>query len=107
MGPLTAFWYVLFMIPFFVFVPDVKMTTPTELNVKKAIKHLFLNIVNLRNQPSLGWFLVSSMFYRDAMNGIIFFGGIYAAGVLEMNTVQLGIFGILAAATGTIGAYWG
>jgi UMF1 family MFS transporter len=24
-----------------------------------------------------------------------------------MNTVQLGIFGILAAATGTIGAYWG
>ena len=47
------------------------------------------------------------MFYRDAMNGIFFFGGIYAAGVLEMNTVQLGIFGILAAATGTIGAYWG
>ena len=47
------------------------------------------------------------MFYRDAMNGIFFFGGIYAAGVLEMSTVQLGIFGILAAATGTIGAYWG
>ena len=45
-GPLTAFWYVLFMIPFFVFVPDVKMTTPTQLNVKKAIKHIFLNIVN-------------------------------------------------------------
>jgi UMF1 family MFS transporter len=106
-GPLTALWYVIFMIPFFVFVPDVKMTTPSQLDVKKAIGDLLLNIVNLRKQPSLGWFLVASMFYRDAMNGIFFFGGIYAAGVLEMNTVQLGIFGILAAATGTIGAYWG
>ncbi len=106
-GPLTALWYVIFIIPFFVFVPDVKMTTPSQLDVKKAIKNLLLNIVNLRNQPSLGWFLVASMFYRDAMNGIFFFGGIYAAGVLEMTTVQLGIFGILAAATGTIGAYWG
>jgi UMF1 family MFS transporter len=106
-GPLTALWYVVFMIPFFVFVPDVKMVTPSQLNVTKAISNLYSNIMNLRKQPSLGWFLVASMFYRDAMNGIFFFGGIYAAGVLEMSTVQLGIFGILAAATGTIGAYWG
>ena len=106
-GPLTALWYVVFMIPFFVFVPDVKMVKPSQLNVTKAIRDLYSNIMNLRNQPSLGWFLVASMFYRDAMNGIFFFGGIYAAGVLEMSTVQLGIFGILAAATGTIGAYWG
>jgi UMF1 family MFS transporter len=106
-GPLTAVWYIVFMIPFFVFVPDVKMATPSQLNIVKAIKDLLSNIVDLRNQPSLGWFLVASMFYRDAMNGIFFFGGIYAAGVLNMTTVQLGIFGILAAATGTIGAYWG
>ena len=106
-GPLTAVWYVIFMIPFFVFVPDVRMTTPSQIDVLKAIKNLLLNIVNLRNRPSLGWFLAASMFYRDAMNGIFFFGGIYAAGVLGMTTVQLGVFGILAAATGTIGAYWG
>ena len=106
-GPLTAIWYLIFIIPFFVFVPEAKLATVSKLDVMKALKDLLSNIINLKNDRNLAWYLISSMFYRDAMNAIFFFGGIYAAGVLEMSTVQLGLFGILAASTGTIGAYLG
>jgi hypothetical protein len=44
--------------------------------------------------PSLFAYLGSSMFYRDALNGIYAFGGIYAAGVLGWSIVQIGVFGI-------------
>jgi UMF1 family MFS transporter len=47
------------------------------------------------------------MLYRDALNGLYAFGGIYAAGVLQWSIVQIGIFGILANVTGAIGAWIG
>jgi MFS transporter, UMF1 family len=42
------------------------------------------------------------MFYRDALNGIYTFGGIYAAGVLGWTVIDVGVFGILAILTGAI-----
>lgn len=47
------------------------------------------------------------MLYRDALNGIYTFGGIYAAGVLGWSVVDTGIFGILAIITGAIFAWIG
>jgi UMF1 family MFS transporter len=47
------------------------------------------------------------MFYRDALNGIYAFGGLYAAGVLGWSVVDTGIFGILAIITGAIFAWLG
>src|SRR5690606_37683159 len=50
---------------------------------------------------------LSSMFYRDALNALYAFGGIYAAGVLHWSIVQIGIFGIVAALAGAVGAWLG
>jgi len=47
------------------------------------------------------------MLYRDALNGIYAFGGIYAAGVLGWGVTDVGAFGILAAITGAIFAWLG
>jgi UMF1 family MFS transporter len=47
------------------------------------------------------------MFYRDALNGMYTFGGIYALGVLEWSVIDIGVFGIMAAITGAIFAYLG
>jgi UMF1 family MFS transporter len=47
------------------------------------------------------------MFYRDALNGFYVFGGIYAAGVLGWSIVDIGIFGIVAATIGALGAWLG
>jgi UMF1 family MFS transporter len=50
---------------------------------------------------------MSSMFSRDALNGIYVFGGIYAAGVLGWTAVDLGVFGILGTITGALFAWLG
>jgi UMF1 family MFS transporter len=42
------------------------------------------------------------MFYRDALNGMYTFGGIYAVGVLNWSLIDIGIFGILAAISGAV-----
>ena len=42
------------------------------------------------------------MFYRDALNGMYTFGGVYALGVLDWSIQEIGIFGILAAISGAV-----
>ena len=47
------------------------------------------------------------MFYRDALNGMYVFGGIYASGVLDWSVVFIGVFGIVAIIAGAIFAVIG
>lgn len=108
-GPLTAIWYVVFMIPFFWWVREPKK--PGALSIGAAISGAWPELKGtLRALPrnrSLFAFLGSSMLYRDALNGIYTFGGIFAAGVLGWSVVSVGVFGILAATTGAIFAWLG
>ncbi|MGB0969270.1 MAG: MFS transporter, partial [Halocynthiibacter sp.] len=100
-------WFILGMIPFFLWVRDPKQSTVSVFKVTDAIKSLGQTLSHLPAQRSLMAYLVSSMFYRDALNGIFTFGGLYAAGVLEWSVVDTGIFGILAIITGAIFAWIG
>ncbi|MEM7733985.1 MAG: MFS transporter [Pseudomonadota bacterium] len=106
-GPFTAIWFVVFIVPFFLWVRDPKLATPPPGALKAAIQGLGQTIKRLPQTPSLFAYLGSSMFYRDALNGMYFFGGIYAAGVLEWSIIDTGIFGILAILSGAIAAWFG
>ncbi|SDH83525.1 MFS transporter [Alloyangia pacifica] len=105
-GPLTALWYAVFMIPFFLWVREPKATAS-----KGAVRHGLAQLKNtlrrLPRRPSLLAYLTSSMFYRDALNGMYAFGGIYAAGVLGWSVVDTGVFGILAIVSGAFFAWLG
>ncbi|HPD92883.1 MAG TPA: MFS transporter, partial [Pararhodobacter sp.] len=108
-GPLTAIWYIVFMIPFFRWVREPRK--PGALSIGAAIAgawpELKSTIASLPRNRSLFAFLGSSMFYRDALNGVYSFGGIYAAGVLGWSVTNVGIFGILATITGATFAWLG
>lgn len=106
-GPLTAIWYFVFMIPFFLWVRDPKPAKAAKGAVKGALTSLAGTLKGLPQTPSLFAYLGSSMFYRDALNGMYTFGGIYAAGVLKWSVVDTGIFGILAIISGAIFAWVG
>ncbi len=108
-GPFTAIWYVVFMIPFFLWVREPKMANriPVMQAARQAWPDLKESLKGLPQRRSLSAYLLSSMFYRDALNGMYFFGGIYAAGVLGWSVTNVGIFGILAAVTGAIFAWLG
>lgn len=102
-GPLTALWYVVFIIPLFLFTPDAARRERVTGAVRRGLAELWQTIRNISKEKSLFSFLLSSMFYRDALNGLYTFGGIYAVGVLGWTTLQLGVFGILASVTGIFG----
>jgi len=106
-GPLTAIWFMIFMVPFFLFVRDPESTTSRPGATREAIIGLARTLKALPHSPSLFAYLGSSMFYRDALNGMYVFGGIYAAGVLGWSVVDTGVFGILAIITGVIFAWLG
>ena len=108
-GPLTAIWYAVFMIPFFLWVKEPRR--PGAVGIGQAMRsawpELRATLARLPSNRSLSAYLASSMFYRDALNGMYTFGGIYAAGVLGWQSMQIGIFGIVALVTGALFAWLG
>ncbi|MEQ8368702.1 MAG: MFS transporter [Roseicyclus sp.] len=108
-GPLTAIWFAAFMIPFFLWVRDKRPegSIPVAQAARRAWPELKQTLKSLPRQRSLFAYLASSMFYRDALNGMYVFGGIYAAGVLGWGVVDVGIFGILAVLSGALFAWLG
>lgn len=93
-GPFTAIWYVVFMAPFFLWVREVPRPAT---GVARALGDLSRLIRTLPQRPSLFAHLMSSMLYRDSLNALYAFGGVYAAGVLGWSITQIGVFGIAGA----------
>ncbi|MCF6325993.1 MAG: MFS transporter [Devosiaceae bacterium] len=106
-GPFSAIWYLIFVIPMFLFTPDKGRIAETGSKLSKGLSNLLATLKSLPKRPSLSSFLISSMLYRDGLNALYAFGGIYAATVLGLSIIQVGVFGILAAFTGAIGAFFG
>jgi UMF1 family MFS transporter len=107
MGPLTALWFTLFAVPFFLFTPDEK---PAK-KFLPAIRHGFRSIIEtarkVRRHRDLAYFLLANMIYTDGLLALFAFGGIYGAGTFHWGTIELGLFGILLTITGSFGAYVG
>ncbi|NBE09191.1 MFS transporter [Paragemmobacter ruber] len=105
-GPFTAIWYAVFMIPFFLWVKEPHIER-RPLNLSLAFASLRDLIASLRYRGSLSAYLASSLFYRDALNALYGFGGVYASGVLGWEITQIGVFGVVGAVTAMIAAWIG
>lgn len=105
-GPFSAIWYAVFMVPFFLWVKEPR-TDARPLQIGAALASLMDLIRSLRFRKSLTAYLASSLFYRDALNALYAFGGVYAYNVLEWQTIQIGVFGILGAVTAMVAAFIG
>ena len=106
-GPLSAVWYVVFIVPFFLWTPDAKRQTSSSNSVVRGLRELKTTLAALPSRGSFLAYLVSSMFYRDALGGLFIFGGIYAAGVLGWGMFELGVFGVVGLVAGAAGAWIG
>lgn len=110
-GPLAAIWYVIFVIPLFLFTPDAV----TE-KVKKAkildsamagLKDTWALLKGLRNKPNILKFFFARMIYYDGLSALFAFGGIYASFVFNWTITTLGIFGIILSVAAALGAFVG
>ncbi len=106
-GPLTSIWFVVFVLPMFLFTPDLPAKRPVAAAVREGLRELRQSLAALpRNKPLLT-FLIANMIYMDGLISLFAFGGIYAASTFGWNTIQIGTFGLILAIAGTLGAWLG
>jgi UMF1 family MFS transporter len=107
-GPFSAVWYLVFMIPFFLFVPDARPAAqPRASERRAATAELWDTIRSLPSHRDMLLFLIARMIYADGLSAIFAFGGIYGATVFGWGALELGIFGIILTFTGVFGAVIG
>ncbi len=106
-GPLTAIWFVVFVLPMFLVTPDYPARHPLKDALRAGLSELKATLLDLPKQRSLAAFLLANMIYTDGLVSLYAFGGIYAAGTFGWNTIQLGTFGIILAIAGTFGGWFG
>ena len=106
-GPLTALWFVVFVLPMFLLTPDFPARRPIRAALGEGLRGLRQTLGELPRRRSIAVFLLANMFYTDGLISLFAFGGIYAAGTFGWRTIQMGTFGILLALAGAIGAWLG
>ena len=83
-GPFSALWYLIFVLPLFLFTPD-RPGTRAAAPVKTGITQLFAGAKDLYlNHRQIALFLLARMLYADGLGAVFAFGGIYAARVRMM-----------------------
>jgi len=107
MGPLTAIWFIIFVMPLFLFTPDGKARYRFVPAIKHGLASLVATIREAQRHRNLWFFLLANMIYTDGLIALFAIGGIYGAGLFGWQTIELGLFGIILTITGTIGAYLG
>ena len=105
-GPFAAAWYLVFMLPFFLFVPDAR-PAPAARTRPSALAELWSTLRELPGHRDMLFFLIARAIYIDGLSAIFTFGGIYGASVFGWQAFELGLFGIILTLTGAIGAVVG
>lgn len=93
-GPISALWYLLFILPMFLFTPDAGRGKPLPAAVRAGFNELGRTLLELRGKPGIFRFLIGRMIYQDGVNGLLTLGGIFAAAMFGWSTMEIGIYGI-------------
>jgi UMF1 family MFS transporter len=104
-GPFSALWYLVFVLPLFLFTPDRPATLRGPVPIGASLRQLARAVTALvRDHAQVALFLLARMLYADGLGAVFAFGGIYAGTVFGWGATELGIFGIILTLAGTIGA---
>ncbi|MGO7986769.1 MFS transporter [Rhizobium leguminosarum] len=94
-GPISAVWYLIFILPMFFFTPDVGKGLPFGTAVRSGLRELKNTLGELRERRGILTFLIARMIYQDGVNGLLILGGIFAAGMFGWATIEIGLYGII------------
>ncbi len=103
-GPLTAVWLGILILPLFFFTPDIPRT---DLSVATATRvgltRLYETFKALSHYRNIAIYLLARLIYYDGMTAVFAFIGIYAAGIFGWTTAQVGIFALITLNISAIG----
>lgn len=94
-GPISAVWYLIFVLPMFFFTPDAARGLPFAAAVRSGLHELKTTLGELKRRRGIARFLVARMIYQDGVNGLLILGGTFAAGMFGWATIEIGIYGII------------
>lgn len=95
-GPISAVWYLIFILPMFLFTPDAhKAAMPAATAVRRGVAELKHTIGELKQRSGILRFLIARMIFQDGVNGLLALGGTFAASMFAWQTVELGVYGII------------
>ena len=106
-GPLSALWFIVFVLPLFLYTPDEPVRMPVRAAIRQGLRMLAGTLRDLPRRRDASLFLLANMIAADGLVALFAFGGIYAAGTFGWGLIEIGLFGILLTVAGTIGAYVG
>jgi MFS transporter, UMF1 family len=108
-GPASALWLVVFVLPMFLFTPDLAQARPLSLwqCALQGGASLLATLRRLRHHRNAFTYLIAFMLYNDGLAAIIAFGGVYAKATFGWSTTTLGVFGIIVTLLAIPGAFLG
>jgi len=98
--PFAALWLMVFVIPFFLYVPEPKASSTEDGSLAEGWRII-------RQTPGMLRFIITRMIYADALVTLFAFGGIFAATVFGFSQIEVLIFAIILNITAGLGAILG
>jgi UMF1 family MFS transporter len=106
-GPLSALWFIVFVLPLFLFTPDGKKVMNLGPAIRVGLRNIAATVREIRHHANSAIFLLANMIYANGLGALFAFGGIYAAGSFGWTTIEIGVFGILITIAASAGALTG
>lgn len=106
-GPFTAMWYLVFVLPLFLFTPDAPKRASAREAIRNGLKQLQDTLSGWREHRNAFLYLLASMSYKDALVGVFALGGIVGAAVFGWPIMVVGIFGLIINLVGVFGSFIG
>ena len=107
-GPMVALIFALGVLPLFLFTPDAERTGISPVRAfADGARTLVRMVKTVGHHRDAAIFLASRMFYVDGMTAILFYYGIYAAGVMHWGPLELLVNGILLSILAVLGGFVG
>lgn len=106
-GPLAALWYLVFILPLFLFTPDQGVRRPISEAASRGLYEMRATFGELRRRAGLLRFLIARMIYQDGIGALLALGGGFAAGMFGWSIIELGVYGIILNITAIGGSIWG
>jgi UMF1 family MFS transporter len=95
-GPISALWYLVFILPMFLFTPDAGGPRHgLGEAVREGLAELKSTIREARQRIGLVRFLIARMVYQDGVNALLALGGGFAAAMFGWSITEIGIYGII------------
>jgi UMF1 family MFS transporter len=94
-GPIAALWYLVFVLPMFLFTPDAAKGSKAGPAVRAGLLELHATLGEVRGKAGIFRFLVARMIYQDGVNALLALGGAFAALMFGWSITEIGVYGII------------